>query len=459
MRIDNRKSISRLVSGVALIPLAIAASPALAEEAQADQAPAEQTPATAGVANSGEIIVTAQRRAQLISKVPMSLTALDNSALETRQVTDMKDLQFAAPGIRAGQQQGVTRIFIRGIGLNSFSSGADPSIAFYSDGVYIGRPTAQASAFYDVERIEVLRGPQGALYGRNATGGAVNVISRSAEREFGGYLNLTAGNYELLEAEGAINAPLSADGDLRMRVAAHVIDRGGYGYDFGVDHDINDSKAQSVRGQLQYEDGTGLNLRLIGEYHHENDYNNYTMSFGAYPGYVLQGVEGTPDPMGEEGDLLQGIYINGLTQDTASALVGKTNIREGAAVTLNAMVPLGEGLSLNSISSFRSWDRYNASNSDGTSAGLGSTYYTENSQQFSQEAVLNFTSGPLSIIAGASYYHEKLSNYVLVPFIQVPTNYIQDGTLNIDAYAAYGQATLAVIPSVRVTVGGRYSSE
>lgn len=454
MKSCNTKSIIRLITGVALMPMAMAATSAFAADAEGDQA------AASNVADTGDIIVTAQRREQSVNKVPMSLTALDTSALETRQVADMRDLQFAAPGIRAGQQQGVTRIFIRGIGLNSFSAGADPSIAFYADGIYIGRPTAQASSFYDVSRIEVLRGPQGALYGRNATGGAVNVISNAPTREFGGYLNLTAGNYSLFEGEGAINAPLSANGDLRARVSAHVVDRGGYGYDFGANHEINNAKTESVRGQLQYENGTGLNIRLIGEYHHENDYNNYTMSFGAYPGYTLQGVAGTPDPMGEEGDLLQGIYINGLTQDTASALVGKTNVREGAAITLNATFPINDAISLNTITGYRSWDRYNASNSDGTSAGLGSTYYTETSKQFSHEVVFNITSGPLSMVVGGSYYHEKLTNYVLVPFIQFgPVNYIQDGKMKIDAYAAYAQATYAIVPAVRLTVGGRFSSE
>ncbi|MFD2578449.1 TonB-dependent receptor [Novosphingobium colocasiae] len=230
--------------------LALAAALGVTQTAHAQSA----TPQAGGeAAGSGEIIVTAQRKAESISKVPLSITALGNDALETKQVTEMKDLQFASPGIRAGQQQGVTRIFIRGIGLTSFSAGADPSVAFYADGVYVGRPTAQASSFYDVERIEVLRGPQGTLYGRNATGGAVNVISRAPTRELSGYANLTYGNYDLKEFEGGISGPLTEGGDLRARVSGHVIDRDGYGYDFGMNHDFNDAKSQSVRTQLQYE--------------------------------------------------------------------------------------------------------------------------------------------------------------------------------------------------------------
>ncbi|WP_324739974.1 TonB-dependent receptor [Tsuneonella sp. CC-YZS046] len=398
----------------------------------------------------------------MATKVPLSLTALDSQALQDRQVADVKDLQFVAPGIRAGHQQGVTRIFIRGIGLNSFAAGADASIALYADGVYIGRPTAQASSFFDVERIEVLRGPQAVLYGRNATGGALNVISRGPDREFGGYANLSIGNYELFEAEGAVNFPLSENGDLRARIATHLIDRDGYGEDVAQDHPVNNAKAQSVRGQLQYENGNGTDIRLIAQYHHEHDNNHYTHGFGPYPGYQLQGVVGTVNGNGE---LLQGIALTDQDgQDAATALEGKTNKRRGIAITLNANFELTDNLSLTSVTGYLDWERYNASNSDGTSAGLGSTYYTENSEQISQEFTLNWSSGPLDVVAGASYYHEKIDNHVFVPFFQFyspagPFDYIQDGKMDIDAFAAYAQATYAILPELRITAGGRWSTE
>lgn len=456
MKSSKKISITRLAAGVALAPLALCGATAMAQETSSQSA-SSSTDTT-----YGDIVVTAQRREQTALKVPLSLTALDNQALEDRQVSDVKDLQFVAPGIRAGHQQGVTRIFIRGIGLNSFSSGADASIAFYADGVYIGRPTAQASAFFDVERIEVLRGPQAVLYGRNATGGALNVISRSPDREFGGYANLTVGNYELFEGEGAVNFPLSEGGDLRARISTHLIDRGGYGKDVTMDHPVNNAKAQSVRGQLQYENGNGTDIRLIADYHHEHDNNHYTHGFGAYPGYQLQGVVGTTNG---NGDLLQGIALTDEDgQDAATALEGKTNKRRGIALTLNANFDLTDDLSLTSATGYRDWERFNASNSDGTSAGLGNTFYTENSEQISQELALNWSSGALDVVGGLSYYHEKIENHVEVPFYQFwsPAGeiyYKQDGTMKIDAFAAYAQATYAIIPELRLTVGGRWSTE
>src|SRR5258706_4819245 len=130
----------------------------------ADQAAGASTPATAPSAQLDEIIVTAQKREQRAIDPPLSVTALDASSLAQHQVQAIEDLQAVAPGVQNGEQFGGNRLFIRGIGLTSFASGADPSSAFYVDGVYIARPAAQLGSFYDVERVEVLRGPQGALY-------------------------------------------------------------------------------------------------------------------------------------------------------------------------------------------------------------------------------------------------------------------------------------------------------
>src|SRR3984893_4197284 len=155
----------------------------------ADQAAGPATSTTAQSLQLDEIIVTAQKRQQRAIDTPLSVTALDANSLADHQVVGLEDLQFVSPGVRDGQQQGINRLFIRGIGLTSFASGADPSSGFYVDGVYIARPAAQLGSFYDVERIEVLRGPQGALYARNATAGAVNLVTNAPTADFSGYID------------------------------------------------------------------------------------------------------------------------------------------------------------------------------------------------------------------------------------------------------------------------------
>lgn len=407
--------------------------------------------------SSGDIVVTAQRRKQTALKTPLSLTAIDGNALRENHISNLSDLEALSPGIRSAQQTGVNRLFIRGIGLNSFASGADPSVAFYVDGVYVGRPTEQITSFYDLDRVEVLRGPQGALYGRNATGGAVNLITAEPTTTLGGYLNLSGGNYGLVEGEGAINVPLSANGDLRMRTAAHLLSHDGYGYDVTANHAVNDAKDQDIRTTIQYNPSSAVDIKLIGQYHHELDNNNYTSSFGAYPGYVLQGVSGTTTPPPASLPL-QGIAVIN-SQNAATDLPGYTNRREGYALSLVGKFELANNLTLTSITGWRQFDRYNASDSDGTSAGLGNTFYTEDSSQISHEFDLNYSTRDLVITSGVSYYHEKIANHVFVPFVQYGLQYIQNGHMYIDAYSGFAQATYSIMPSLRLTAAGRYTSE
>lgn len=411
-------------------------------------APATTADAADSGAVAGDIVVTAQRREQLSLKTPLSLTALDSSLIERKQVNGLADLTFVAPGVRSGQQQGVNRIFIRGIGLSSFASGADSSIAFYVDGVYVGRPTEQLSSFYDISRLEVLRGPQGALYGRNATGGAINLITNDPTREAGGYLDFSVGNYRMLQAQGAFNVPLTKDGDLRARIAFNVLNRDGYGYDYGTHHDVNNANSQNVRGTLQYNPNKSINIKLVGQYTHERDDNNYAANFGAYPGYVLQGVSD-----------FGGIQISD-SQNAATGVSSPANRRNGYAVTLNAKFDLNDRLSLNSITGWRKFDRENLASSDGTSVGLGISDYRERSHQISQEIILNYDLSALQITAGVTYYHEVVSNLTTVPFIQFNgLLYQQNGTLGIDSLAGYLQGSYSITPRFRATVAGRYSTE
>lgn len=404
-----------------------------------------------------EIIVTAQKREQRAMETPLSLTALDATALQSKQVAALDDLATVSPGIRSGSQNGVNRLFIRGIGLSSFASGADASSAFYADGVYVGRPAFQLTSFFDVDRLEVVRGPQGTLYGRNATGGAVNLITRSPTEELTGYINETMGNYDLHQTQGALSSKLNTSGTLLGRIAFDTLNRDGYGEDIAQQHPVNDANAKSFRGTLQFKPSDKMDFRLIGEYHEEDDNNYYTVSSGAYPGYTLAGLQGADNPA--NGDIPAGIEVSN-SQDAATALPGNTNKRRASAITGLANIQLSDALRLSSVTGWRDSDRSNGSNSDDTSAGLGNTFYNEGATQFSQELQLGYNKGPWDAVLGLYYYHEKLTNYVLVPFVQFGDfQYIQSGQLKTDAYAAFGQVTYSVLPSLRVTLGGRYSDE
>ena len=127
-----------------------------------------------------EIIVTAQKRAQSLQEVPVAVSAFSGEALQDHHVTDVTDLNQLAPSLQVKTDDNAAnpKIFIRGVGLNDFNPNTASAVGLYTDGVYIGSPLAQMAQFFDIDRLEVLRGPQGTLYGRNTTGGAINVITR-----------------------------------------------------------------------------------------------------------------------------------------------------------------------------------------------------------------------------------------------------------------------------------------
>ena len=416
-------------------------------------------PATAArEAQLDEIVVTAQKREQRAIDTPLSVTALDAAAMKEHQVQGFEDLQAISPGIQNGEQFGGNRLFIRGIGLTSFASGADPSAAFYVDGVYIGRPSEQLGSFYDVDRVEVLRGPQGALYGRNATAGAVNLITNAPTAEMSGYLDETIGNYDLHRTQGAFSGPLNDSGTLLGRVAFDFLNHSGYGYDYGSNHPINDANRQNARFTLEYKPSDKVDLKVISEFTHEADDDYYVADFGAYPGNTLAGLH-------QNGPIPPGIAVID-SQNVATNLTGLTNKRSGEAVTADLGIDLTDQLHFSSITGWRHFDRHNAENCDGTSAGLGNCAYNEWDRQISQEFALGFHDEHWNVIGGLDYYHEDLQNFVPVPFTQftnvfgpgVPL-YQQDGQMPIDAYAAFAQATYSVVPDFRVTLGGRYSDE
>jgi iron complex outermembrane recepter protein len=149
-------------------------------------------PAGAALAQQGsptpqieEIIVTAQKRAQSLQEVPVAVSAFSGAALQDHHVSDVTDLNQLAPSLQVKTDDNAAnpKIFIRGVGLNDFNPNTASAVGLYTDGVYIGSPLAQMAQFFDIDRLEVLRGPQGTLYGRNTTGGAINVITRKPTQQ------------------------------------------------------------------------------------------------------------------------------------------------------------------------------------------------------------------------------------------------------------------------------------
>ncbi|WP_206243904.1 TonB-dependent receptor [Novosphingobium terrae] len=269
------KRMSCLALGLGPV-IAAALVPALAVAQQA-------APGDAATASAGDIVVTALRRSDSLLKTPAAITALKGDDLKTQGVNNLADVQNVAPGLAvAGGRDGL-QIAIRGVTTTDTSSKGEQDIAFSVDGMNIGRGKARSGAFFDIDRVEVLRGPQGTLYGRSSTGGAVNVITNKPTFDgIHGYAKVEYGNYDAKRIEAALNVPLSDT--LAVRVSGAANDRDGYskpipytttynGKSYSFDPSEararNDQKDATGRFSLLYKPSENGSLRLTATIGHQ----------------------------------------------------------------------------------------------------------------------------------------------------------------------------------------------
>src|SRR6185312_13698193 len=217
-------AVPRLFASASLAVLAIGAAPVALAQPNAAQPPATSGSGPAGQAANaaggsvGEIIVTAERREEALEKVPVAVSALTGRALEAQGVVSFADLSERIPSLRfgAGVTGGENVVTLRGLGSQNTTPGGDSPVAYNVNGVYVQQTTAVDPEFYDVERVEVLRGPQGTLYGRNSVGGSVNVITVQPSHAFGAAADALVGNYDAHTFRGWVTGPLVDTGNIEV---------------------------------------------------------------------------------------------------------------------------------------------------------------------------------------------------------------------------------------------------
>ncbi len=240
-----------------LSPLGLAAALALSGTAFAQQAPADKKAddkTKAEVATLDTVTVTARRREETLKDVPVAVTALSATALEVKDIKNLGDLQGQVPNLSVYAARGsntTLTTFIRGVGQADPLWGVDPGVGIYFDDVFIARPQGALLEVFDVQRIEVLRGPQGTLYGKNTIGGAVKYVSKPLEDKNGGSIGLTVGSYGQLNVKGSANLS-SASGELRGRVAVASLKRDGYGKNLADGSDVSNQDTQAGRVSVGY---------------------------------------------------------------------------------------------------------------------------------------------------------------------------------------------------------------
>jgi iron complex outermembrane receptor protein len=406
-----------------------------------------------------EIVVTAQKREGDLQDTPVAISAFTGATLEERGIKDIANLQSYVPNLQIGQEQDGTKISLRGIGLQGTTSISDSGVAFYIDNFYVGRPAGGSAVFFDIDRIEVLRGPQGTLYGRNATGGVVNVISKQpSTARFEGLVGASYGSRDFFEGRGMLNIPLT---DIAaLRVSAVYSQEDGYIRNLstvpGTKNGFGSDGDYSIRGQLLVGTPEQIEVLLFGNYSKQNG-TGVTMSYlerrigGAPPVQALLRTipADDPDPL-----VTNNNFPGYLDIETTTSWVKLTKDLGG----VEAVIQGGKMWQTSDL----------VQDFDGSAVDVGQFRKYQTSDATSLEARLASTGGgPFSWIVGGYYFKEDV--YIIR---QVLLNGLAPGGVRItlppfllDEYgtsrtvAVFGSATYAIIPEFRVTAGARYTDD
>jgi iron complex outermembrane recepter protein len=427
---------------------------------------AEETPPQPS--SSSEIIVTATKQNTALSRVAAAVTALTADDIGPGGVQNIGDLQVLVPNVSIGDQFGVNRTFIRGVGLNNFDVGGEGAVAFLQNGAILPRPAQQLSGFFDLAQIEVLRGPQSILYGRGATAGAINMVTATPTEDLEGYLRATYGNYNAVILEGAVGGALAGDG-LLLRVAGKYEKRDGYGVNLFTGNDVDNRDAYSLRATLVAKLGAAVTATIVADHFREDD-NNYAFHYfgpsvipeaGIFHKFI--GGRSIFDFYQERGERpnLRNVFSN----------EEPINDRKGYGVTGTLDWDLGD-TTIKSITAYRTFDRFQRTDLDVSDVWLaGQNDYTEKSRAFSQEITISHQGDGFNLLGGAMYFNEELSGQVLVPTVNLgvlfglPADifddgaYEQNGIVKIDALGVYLQGSVELSATVTLTAGARYNYE
>lgn len=246
-----------LLTGVTALSVAAFASPAMAQDS--DETPASDD----GYDTTNVILVTAQKRSQDIQDVPIAISVFDGSTIDDKVIDDAIDLSFSVPNLTV-DPFGAS---LRGVGNLAISSTSEAGLGYHVNGVYLGSAATEAE-YYDLERIEVLRGPQGTLYGRNTTAGVLNIITKKPTDEFEGYVTAGYGNFNSIKLRGALNVPLNDV--ISTRVAGFYLNRDGYATNLFTGNDVDDRDMFGLRGSVRLDSGN-TRADLVVSYFREKD--------------------------------------------------------------------------------------------------------------------------------------------------------------------------------------------
>lgn len=429
---------------------------ALPAVAWAQSSTESASPANTADDGLAEIIVTAQRRSESVQKSSLAIDVVSGADLARSGVSRTEDLTRLVPGLQMAQLGATAQPYIRGVGNASNTGVADSGVAFNVDGVYVGQSSAYGLSFYDLARVEVLKGPQGTLYGRNATGGAINLITNEPDSEAGGYATFEFGNYNNLRATGGANVPIAPD--LSARIAYNFVNRDGF-YRDGSGDDIQ----QAGRLRLKYSPA-GVTVHVNLEYGHVGGTGG-----GAA---ILDGnLDGNP-ANGTEYNIVNAWDGMASPYNLENYIVSRNksfrqfNDITALAASTQIDVDLTPDLTLTVLPAYRKVDQQ----SGGYAAGFLFEPRDYEFKQISGEMRLGYNTDKWKWVLGAYYFRQKSDTTFFVdqqyfpvgflpPFLGTGALLLVEGYQKTRSYSLFGETTYSLTDSLRVIAGVRYTKE
>lgn len=420
----------------------------------------EAAPQTSANSLMDDIIVTAQKRSENVQNVPIAISAFSSESLAARGVANPEQLQQSVPGlVYSGSVVGTGLVTLRGVGgsaLRGSTPGRNPAVPVHANGVYLQSPSVMLQDFLDIERVEVLRGPQGTLYGRNAVGGSINVITKRPTKDFSGEVGVDVGNYDKRRVYGVVSGPITER--LRGRLAFAMEDRDGYVEDVNDpgNNKLLNSNYSNLRATLEYDLADDVLVSVVG-YYYKNDGANFVNRPRSFPSANLGGF-GLFDGVPAGYRVATFDDVRKVQQDTRGDGFDRT---KGGTGTIEWN--LG-GATLRSVTGYFDLKTGVTYDEDGTDLPSlkSSAYFVSKYKTFSQELQLSSSgSGPLKWLLGAYFYDEK-SSYEGGVFVDGgPNPFTVDltppGVVKAKSYATFGQIDYEVFDRLTLTGGLRYT--
>ncbi|MCO2748011.1 TonB-dependent receptor [Pseudomonas aeruginosa] len=449
------------------LALLLALGGALPASAADAPAPAEEAPPLASSVPDkadtalGKVTVTARRREEDSQKVPTPITVLGGETLEAQRISRVQDLQQVLPSVNVAYIHArQSSVAVRGIGNNPASDGLEGSAGIYLDNVYLGRPGMAVFDLPDIEQLELLRGPQGTLFGKNTTAGVLNISTRAPTFTAERTVEVSGGQDGYFQGRGTVSGPLGET--LAGRLSAYRTRDDGYIKNIHDDNYLNGGERQGARGQLLFEPNEDFSLRWIADYNEEDSSNGSMVVYGGAERFwqraALVGASPLRDPQRRK------VNINGRQH---------VSVHQGGS-SLEANWNLAGGYRLTSISAYRYWHFTPANDEQLNVSAINDTGVEVHDRQFSQEIRLaSPTGGAFDYVVGAYAFRQNLGNKTFTSYGPLADLYLlganlgalndtyskANGKIETDSFALFAQGTWHLTERLDFTAGLRGTYE